>query len=194
VTDSLSGYAAVFDQETIIGGLFRERIAPGAFTDAIKRDDVRALFNHDPNVVLGRKSSGTLTLGEDRKGLRYTITLNPDDPAAVSMAARVSRRDITGSSFWFGIDSDDDEEWLIDDPKKLPLRILKRLRLVDVSPVTFPAYSEASVGTRDSITERERLSALIQRERLHADIRDRLAEARAAARRETLRVGRLRCR
>jgi uncharacterized protein len=163
MTDSLSGYAALFNVEAVIGGLFRERIAPGAFREALKRDDVRGLFNHDPNVVLGRKSAGTLTLAEDRTGLRYTIALNPADPIAVSIAARIERKDITGSSFWFGIDSPDDEEWTVDDPKKLPLRTLKRLRLVDVSPVSFPAYEATTVTARDGIAEREALRRDLER-------------------------------
>jgi HK97 family phage prohead protease len=165
MAETIEGYAALYNIETTIAGLFREKIASGAFREAIQRDDVRALFNHDPNIVLGRKSAGTLTLAEDTRGLRYTVQLNADDPAAIGIAARVARRDITGSSFWFGIDNDDDEEWLIDDPKKLPLRILKRLRLVDVSPVTFPAYAEAIVGVRDGRAERDRLRLRIDIER-----------------------------
>ena len=78
----ISGCAAVFDTETVIAGLFRERIAPGAFREAIARDDVRALFNHNPDLVLGRKSAGTLTLREDAKGLHYTVRLNDADSFA----------------------------------------------------------------------------------------------------------------
>src|SRR6476660_7289253 len=77
---TISGYAAVFNSETTIGGGFfgfREIIAPGAFTEAIPRDDVRALFNHDPNMLLGRTVSGTLTLSQDKRGLKYSVDL-PD--------------------------------------------------------------------------------------------------------------------
>ncbi len=147
----ISGYAALYNVETVIAGLFREKLAPGAFTEAIKRDDVRALLNHNPDHVLGRKSAGTLTLSEDSKGLRYAVRLNPDDPFATSVGARISRRDITGSSFAFAIDNPEtDEEWEPPTTRGgLPLRTLKRLRLVDVSPVTFPAYPTASVGAWD---------------------------------------------
>ncbi len=72
-TPMLSGYAAVFNTDTVIAGMFRERIAPGAFTAAVREDDVRALFNHDPNCVLGRTTAGTLSLSEDQTGLRYQI-------------------------------------------------------------------------------------------------------------------------
>src|SRR5687768_5826990 len=80
---TIGGYAAVFNQETVIGGGmwgFREQIAPGAFDTAIENDDVRALFNHDPNYVLGRTVSGTLKLSADKKGLRYDVDL-PDTVA-----------------------------------------------------------------------------------------------------------------
>jgi uncharacterized protein len=70
------GYA-VFNQQTMIAGFFREQIAPGAFTDAIGRDDVRGLFNHDASWLLGRWSAGTLRLSQDARGLRYEILVNP---------------------------------------------------------------------------------------------------------------------
>ena len=142
------------------------RIAPGALSATIARDDVRALWNHNPDAVLGRKTAGTLALSEDARGLRYTVQLNGDDPIAAGVAARIKRRDVTGSSFWFAVDNPDDEEW--EPPATrggLPLRTLKRLRLVDVSPVTFPAYPTASVTVREAATSvaiRERLRLRIQ--------------------------------
>ena len=111
---------------------------------------MRALFNHNPDHVLGRKSAGTLALREDAKGLHYTVQLNDADPFAESVAARISRGDVTGSSFWFGIDNPEtDEEWEPGPRNGLPLRTLLKLRLVDVSAVTFPAYPTASVGVWD---------------------------------------------
>jgi HK97 family phage prohead protease len=163
---TIEGYAALFDTEATIAGLFREQIRKGAFSDTIRRDDVRALFNHNPDTVLGRKSAGTLTLREDAKGLRYSVTLNPDDPAAASIAARIKRRDITGSSFWFAVDSPEDEEWSPAPTRTgLPLRTLKKLRLIDVSAVTFPAYEPTSVIVRtdaDAVAIRELMRARIE--------------------------------
>jgi HK97 family phage prohead protease len=72
---------------------------------------ISASFNHDSNQLLGCKSAGTLRLWEDTKGLRYTITLNEKDPIALSVAAEIARRDVSGSSFWFEPVSDDDEQW-----------------------------------------------------------------------------------
>jgi HK97 family phage prohead protease len=82
----------------------------GAFTATIARHYVRALFNHNPDAVLGRMMARTLTLSEDAKSLRYTVQLNADDPIAASVAAKVKRRDVTGSSFWFSVGNPEDEE------------------------------------------------------------------------------------
>lgn len=141
---TLTGYAAVFNRETTIAGLFREQIAPGAFTEAVGRDDVRALFNHDPNFVLGRTAAGTLTLREDETGLHYEAI-----PPAVSWAndllVSVSRGDITQSSFAFSVEA---EEWTHAKRGEMPLRTITRAKLYDVSPVTYPAYEETTVSAR----------------------------------------------
>lgn len=146
MTSILVGYAAVFDQETIIASAFRESIAPGAFREAVGRDDVRALFNHDPNIVLGRTASGTLRLFEDARGLRYELDLNPADPIAQGIAASIRRGDISGSSFSFSVDPAD-ERWTAPS-RGLPLRRIMRASLHDIAPVTFPAYGGTSVSAR----------------------------------------------
>jgi phage head maturation protease len=95
------------------------------------------------------------------------VHLNPDDPTASAVGARVARRDVTGSSFWFAIDSPDDEEWTAPATRGgLPLRTLKRLRLIDVAPVTSPAYASASVvvadvGSPEAFTRRHAAEARI---------------------------------
>jgi HK97 family phage prohead protease len=145
----LVGYAAMTNAETVIGSgphAFRERIAPGAFTDAIGRDDVRALFNHDPNYVLGRTKAGTLRLEEDARGLRYDVT-PPETAWAKDLMTSVSRGDITQSSFGFIVE---DQDW--EQPAQrgeLPLRTIRKVSLFDVSPVTYPAYEQTSVSARD---------------------------------------------
>jgi HK97 family phage prohead protease len=136
--------------DTVIAGRFRERIAPGAFLDAIgPGQDVAALFNHDPNQVLGRTTSGTLRLEEAAASLAFAVDINPDDPQALGVLARVKRGDVRGASFSFTVG---DEAW--DYPKDgLPIRTILRVdELFDVGPVCFPAYK----ATRVQALEQER--------------------------------------
>lgn len=143
----LRGYAALYDTETVIAGMFRESIAPGAFAGAVGRDDVRALFNHDPNVVLGRSAAGTLRLEADEQGLRYEVNLNPADSEHQRVWQMVARGDVSQSSFGFEVVK---QEWAERKKKdELPLRIITDVRLYDVSPVTYPAYAETTVTARD---------------------------------------------
>lgn len=145
----VSGYAAIFNEETVIGGSmwgFREVIAPGAFTNAVKNDDVRALFNHDANILLGRTASGTLKLVQDKKGLRYEADL-PDTQAAQDVRKLIERGDVTGSSFAFVTEEDEWDETPIK-KGELPIRTIRKVSLYDVSPVTYPAYEATSVSAR----------------------------------------------
>lgn len=139
------GYAAKFDSLSEEMWGFREQIAPGAFGDALKVSDVRALFNHDPNYILGRQSAGTLQLSEDDVGLFYEIT-PPDTQWARDITASIERGDIKESSFAFSM-SGGVEEW--DDSATPAIRTIRAIgALYDVSPVTYPAYPSATSGVR----------------------------------------------
>jgi HK97 family phage prohead protease len=120
-----------------------ERIMPGAFDRAI-HDDVVGLFNHDPNYVLGRTSSGTMTLEADGKGLRYEIMPAQDSTRHRDLMVDIKRGDVTGASFGF-IPGDTSVAREGDTTVKY-IRSVKMLR--DVGPVTFPAYSGASAMMR----------------------------------------------
>ena len=141
-TRAVEGYAAVFDTETVIGGAYRERIAPGAFAAAVagKRDFV-ALLNHDPGWLLGRAQSDppTVTISVDDHGLRYRI-----EPPATALGDHVialaARGDLAGSSFGFVPVSETWED--AKDADSLPLRTIDAVDLIDVSPCVFPAYPE----------------------------------------------------
>lgn len=177
------GYASKFNSETVIAGLFREVIAPGAFADAAPRDDVRGLFNHDPNFVFGRTKAGTLTLREDETGLQYDAQ-PPDTTWARDLLTSIKRGDISGSSFSFTVDVKD-EDW--EYPKgDLPLRTIKRVsRLYDVSAVTYPAYESATVSARAEEAAKRDAHAAIERadaERVLAAARLRWAKANGNAR------------
>lgn len=140
----IRGHAAVFGQLSEDLGGFREQIMPGAFADAIQTDDVRALFNHDPNWVLGRNRSNTLTLAEDARGLAVDIT--PPDTQLVRdlVLTPMERGDITQMSFAFSV-RPGGQDWAKDDNGQV-VRTLKRVRLYDVSPVTYPAYPQTDVS------------------------------------------------
>lgn len=144
------GYGAVFNKRSdLIGGWFYEIIAPGAFDDVLN-NDVRALFNHDPNFVLGRTASNTLSLSVDNEGLRYEIT--PPDTQTVRdlVLEPLKRGDITGSSFAFRVA---DDTWGEDPDGAIVRTIRKFSRLLDISPVTYPAYPDAGASAR-SLEER----------------------------------------
>lgn len=138
---TISGYAAVFGQESEDLGGFTEVIEPGAFSEAVN-DDVRALFNHDSNLILGRNRSGTLALSEDDLGLRYEIE-PPSTQYAEDLLVSLRRGDVDQSSFGFLVV---DEAWETKDGA--PLRRVKKVKLFDVSPVTFPAYPQTSAEAR----------------------------------------------
>jgi HK97 family phage prohead protease len=159
----------LYNVEAIIANQFREVIRRGAFRDSIVHDDIRASFNHDLNMLLGRKSAGTLSLSDDAKGLCYSIALNPNDPIAVSIAAKIERHDVAGSSFWFVPIHPDDEEWEQPDRSGLPLRTFHRVRLIELGPVAMPTYA---VTARDAIAERNRLRVSLERARLDAELSD----------------------
>lgn len=138
----VSGYAAVFNEEADIGGYYREVILPGAFTEAIGRDDVVFLINHD-GLPLARTRSGTLKLTEDEKGLLIEAELDPEDPDVKSIVPKMKRGDLDKMSFAFWPDV---VEW--DETKDPPVRSIKKVRLYDVSIVTTPAYDGTEIGLR----------------------------------------------
>jgi len=149
----IEGHAAVFNQwSEELGGWFpfREKVLPGAFADTIKTDDIRALFNHDANYVLGRNKAGTLFLEEDDTGLKVRI-LPPDTQWAKDLLVSIERGDVSQMSFGFTVLSD---RWGTEEGADV--RELVKVRLYDVSPVTFPAYPQTDVGVRSALEAYER--------------------------------------
>lgn len=141
----ITGYAAVFNSFSVDLGGFVERIRPGAFSKTVMKADVRALWNHDPNYVLGRTKSGTLKLEEDAKGLRIEIE-PPDTQWATDLVKSIKRGDVDQMSFGFRAITD---EWTKENGKQV--RELIEVELFDVSPVTFPAYKATKVGVRTAL-------------------------------------------
>ncbi|CQD39682.1 phage prohead protease%2C HK97 family [Yersinia enterocolitica] len=167
------GYGSVFNirSEPLWG--FREIIKPGAFDDVLG-DDVRGLFNHDPNFILGRSSANTLTVSVDERGLQYNI-LAPDTQTIRDLViAPMSRGDINQSSFAFSV-ARDGERWYEDEEGIVIREISKFSRLYDVSPVTYAAYQDADSGVRSMQAWQEaRDSGALQQAINHKMARERL--------------------
>lgn len=141
----IEGYAAVFDSLSEDLGGFREKIRPGAFKGAIADGcDVRALWNHDNNFVLGRTTARTLSLSEDDRGLLATIH-PPDTQWARDLMVSIGRGDVSQMSFGFQVEKD---EWDDKDKNSVVRTIHSFRRLFDVSPVTSPAYPDTTVALR----------------------------------------------
>jgi uncharacterized protein len=147
----IRGHAAVFNKLSENLGGFRERIRPGAFTRTLeKKPDVRALFNHDANYILGRTKSSTLRVSQDVSGLAYEID-PPNTSMAKDVVESISRGDIDQSSFGFYVITD---EWHKEGGEMIRELVEIDLNNGDVSPVTYPAYPQTSVEAR-SIFPRE---------------------------------------
>ena len=146
--NTIRGYAAVYNSDSEWMGGFYEQIATGAF-DGVMENDVRAYFNHDENLLLGRVSSGTLRISTDKRGLFYEVDL-PNTTYANDLAELMKRGDVNQSSFAFLIEKD---RW--EQRDGTTYRIIEKVsRLLDVSPVSQPAYPDAtSELKRDLETE-----------------------------------------
>lgn len=150
----VEGYASVFDKRSGNLGGFVERVRPSAFNKTIREADVRALWNHDPQFVLGRSGAGTLELSIDQSGLYYRSLL-PNTSYAKDLAELLERRDVRESSFTFFKVQDD---WGLT-PEGYAQRDLIEVGLIDVAPVTFPAYPDATSG----VARRNALMSLAKR-------------------------------
>lgn len=141
----LRGYAALWNDVADFGD-FRERFLPGAFRKAIAKDDIRALVNHDPDRVLGRARSRTLTLREDSRGLAVTI-VPPDIQLTRDLVVSIQRGDVDAMSVAFEVD-DKGQRWHRDADGRWMREIVEVKRLWDVSVCTFAAYQHTEVAVR----------------------------------------------
>ncbi|MEQ8176674.1 MAG: HK97 family phage prohead protease [Syntrophomonadaceae bacterium] len=171
----LVGYAAVFNSLSEDMGWFREQIKPGAFANSIKNSDIRALWNHNPDYVLGRNRAGTLSLVEDEKGLKIEIT-PPDTTWARDLMESMRRGDVDQMSFGFRTKQD---EWDERDPKNV-VRTLIEVELFDVSPVTYPAYPATSIGVRSAKDIYDSHAAETQESQKTAEIEARKKQERVS--------------
>lgn len=182
---TLRGYAAKYNVLSEMMWDFQEAIAPGAF-DNVMGDDVRALFNHDPNHILGRTLSGTLRLSLDDVGLVYEVDL-PNTEMAETVSCAVERGDVTQSSFAFIVN---EATWTEREDGTWLRTITNLKRLYDVSPVTYPAYPDATVGMRSAMVKEQRQlrdASLLEERRLSGAAT--IAQAAEARRRQLKLIG-----
>lgn len=136
------GYCALYGSRTAIGDWFTEEIRAGAFAKTLKEDDQRALVDHDTGRVIGRRSSGTLRISEDKKGVKVEIDL-PDTTDGRDLAVLLERGDISGMSFAMRVTK---QEW--DESEDIPHRTITEAVMYEASAVAFPAYPETELGLR----------------------------------------------
>lgn len=173
----ITGHAAVFNQEYVLweGSGYRviEIVKPGTFTRALKeKQDVRCLFNHDPNNLLGRTTAGTLSLRQDKTGLQYECDL-PDTQMGRDVGTLVERKDITGCSFGFTVTRQSSREEKKDGMTTYT-REIEDVDLFDASPVTYPAYEGTDVKSRSHAMQHELRSAVLSISDLPEELREKI--------------------
>jgi HK97 family phage prohead protease len=156
---AIEGYAAVFNRDSEPLGGFVERIQPGAFRRTLAEGaDVRALIDHDPSRIIGRRKAGTLEVREDPHGLKVSIK-PPDTTAGRDLVASIRRGDVDQMSFGFRAVRDEWEER----SDGMTQRTLVDVDLFDISAVTFPAYPDTEIAVRSLERWRDRETELRRR-------------------------------
>lgn len=145
---TIAGHAALFNTPSMFMG-FREMIEPGAFTESLS-GDIRALWQHDTARVLGRTKAGTLRLWEDDQGLAFEL-MPPDTQDGRDAVTLIERGDVDQMSFGFNVPPGGDS-WT-EDSDGIPLRKLRAVSLMEISPVTWAAYPQTGVGVMRNAPE-----------------------------------------
>lgn len=152
---TLRGHAAIFNSLSDDLGGFRELIAPGFFRAALrKQPDVRLLFNHDPNYVMGRTAAGTLELREDNRGLHVFARVDKTIGWVNDLRTSMQRGDVDQMSFAFTVREGGDD-WAVVEEDAVVRTLLPdgADQLYDVSVVTYPAYKATEVSMRSLLEE-----------------------------------------
>jgi HK97 family phage prohead protease len=173
------GTAAAYNTLSADLGGFKETIKPGAFTRTLKSNpDVKCLLNHNPNTVLGRTRSGTLTLADSRNGLRFLCQLDASSQGHRDLYASVKRGDISECSFAFAVNANGEEWDQVQEGRSVyPRRTLTDVNLFDVSIVTNPAYPTGTTVAVRSVQYRRAARPRTEAEMLQ--IMDEFHRARA---------------
>lgn len=141
----ISGYAIKWDKLSVPMWGFREKIAKGAFTESILKNNIKALWNHNSDMPLGNTAKRSLVLTEDDIGLRFDLQ-PPNNTWGNDAIESIERGDTDGVSFGFITIRDD---WDYSDPQ-MAIRTVLEGELLEISPTPFPAYPDTSVAVRNS--------------------------------------------
>lgn len=161
-TPTIRGYAAKFNtlseampikEDGQVVAYFREQLLPGCFASAIPVSDVRSLFNHDPNLIMGRTVAGTLRIAEDETGLAFEND-PPDTTYSRDLQISMQRGDVSQCSFGFNV-AEGGDTWAKDSssPGNFIRSINRISRLYDASPVTYPAYVDTNCAVRSGLAQ-----------------------------------------
>lgn len=143
---TISGYALVYNTLSEDLGGFREQFSPEAFAKQFQgKTNIRALKNHDDTLVLGTESAGTVRIRNDSKGIAYEIDI-PETTYGNDLLVSIERGDITGMSFTFLMRNDG---FSVAKAGDQIIRTVKEARLLEISPVTFPAYSSSFINQEE---------------------------------------------
>lgn len=181
--DRFAGYASVFNSRTAIGNPLRwgfyEEIAPGAFSKTLAEGDARMLIDHDSYYVVSRSSAGTLALSEDERGLAVDSALDTELSYVRDLKANLRNGNVTGMSFGFYVIKDEWNSETIEvegaDPVDVDVRVIREVRLIEVSAVTFPAYPETEAEMKAvarALDHRGDLAAVEARARFRPELLD----------------------
>jgi HK97 family phage prohead protease len=177
----IQGYGAVFGEWSLDLGGFREMIEPGAFTKTLQEADIRSLWNHNADYILGRNKSGSLRLYQDERGLGYDV-VPPDAQWARDLMVSIKRGDVSQASFGFETLRD---KWDQDEDGNVTRQLLE-VKLFDVGPVTFAAYPQTSAEARSKAQELQQSTAAPGQGPHPADADDDRAQARLEVSRRRL--------
>lgn len=164
----ITGYGIVFynpaepGTEYRMSGDWHERIDPASVDQSLSGGaDITSTFNHNRDALLGRTSAGTLTLTKDSRGVRFEVPYDANDPDHNRVKAKIDRGDLRGASFTFRELAYDNKER--DNGKKV-WRV-KSMELIEIGPVTEPAYTATSAGFRMSEDRTAKLAEIETQER-----------------------------
>lgn len=187
--EQFAGYAAVFNSRTAIGDPtawgFYEQIAPGAFSRTLAQSDIRMLIDHDPYYVVSRMSAGTLSLSEDSHGLAVSSALDPSVSYVNDLRSNLRNGNVSGMSFGFMVRDDSWEtETRSDDGMQVEVRTIRDVDLIEVSAVTFPAYTDTAAGMRSvssALVNRGDVAAIERRAEFAPEFGELLKDFRSAS-------------